>query len=354
MGMYQTYLSVTMVLCIATLIIDALNKKDVKQIFVNIFKYLLMGIVGIVLFYIFSHLTLLIKNLHASDYNGANSIGLKTLLQLPELLPEAYKSFFNYYFTDKMIPNTIWLTNFFYLIIFATMFISIVHIIIKNKVYEKRVNTILAIIFIIIAPICFGIIEIMVPDVDIHILMACSMIFIFPIFFKLLEMLPKTDVYKKFKYIVAFCSLVIAWNYLWQDNASYIAIQAMQNQAENTALRLVTRIEQLDEYTPEMPVLLLGGLENNSYLDRDNTSIEAKKIFKRSWGFISENSTIWWGNLDSWRKVFYEYVGINLNLVSERECTDILESEEFKNMKYYPEKDSIKVINNTVVVRLSD
>ena len=132
------------------------------------------------------------------------------------------------------------------------------------------------------------------------------------------------------------------------------AINSMQNQAINTASRLVTHIEELDEYTPEMPVLLLGGLENNEYLSRENTTIEAKKVFDRSWGFISEKSTIWWGNLDSWRKIFYEYVGANLKLVSEWESTDILESDEFKTMKYYPEKDSIKIINNTVVVRLSD
>ena len=43
-----------------------------------------------------------------------------------------------------------------------------------------------------------------------------------------------------------------------------------------------------------------------------------------------------------------------MNLVSESECSEILETEEFKNMKFYPEQDSIKVINNTVVVKLSN
>ena len=354
MGMYQTYLSVTMVLCVATLLIDTLTKKERKQILINLVKYILMGIIGIILFYLLSHITLMLKNLSASTYSGANSIGLKTLLELPKLLPQAYQSFFNYFFNDEMIPNTIWKTNWLYIAIFTIMSISIVYIIIKNKIYKNVFHTILTIILIIIAPICFGIIEIMVPDVDIHILMACSMIYVFPIFFKTLEILPKTAISRDFKYIVAFCSLAIIWIYIWQDNASYIAMKSMQNQAESTVLRIVTQIEQLDEFTPEMPVLFLGGLENNSYLSRSNTSIEAKKIYDRSWGFISDNSTIWWGNLDSWRKILYEYTGVNLNLVSERECSEILESEEFKNMKYYPEKDSIKIIDNTVVVKLSD
>lgn len=354
MGMYQTYLSVTMVLCIATLIIDLLNKEEIKHISKRIFKYILTGIVGIGLFYILSRITLLYKNLPVSNYSGANTIGIETLLNMPKLLPEAYQSFSNYYFTDKMIPNIIWKTNLLYIIIFASMLISTIYIVIKNEIYKKKINTILALIFIIIAPICFGIIEIMVPDVDIHILMACSMILIFPIFFKILEMLPKGNISAILKCVVLCCSVVIIWNYIWQDNASYMAIKSMQNQTVATATRLIGQIEQIEEYNPEMPILLYGGLENNPYFDRENTSMEAKKIYGRTWGFISNDSTIWWGNLDSWRKVFYEYIGVNVNLVSEWENTEIIESQEFKEMKFYPEKDSIKVINNTVVVKLSN
>ena len=353
MGMYQTYLSVTMVLAMSTLIVDALNKKDKKQIFINILKYVITGIIGIILFYVLSHITLLAKNLQVSNYSGADTIGLTTLLNLPKLFPEAYKSFFNYYFNDKMIQNTIWHTNLIYIVMFLIMLISLIYIIIKNKVYKKITNTILTLIFIVVLPICFGIIEIIVPNVDIHILMACSMIYIFPVFFKILEIMPKATISKIFKYIVAICSLVIIWNYTWQDNASYIAIKSMQNQTESLALRIVTQIEQLDEFKADMPVLIIGGLDSNSYLDKSNTNLEAKKIYDRTWGFISDSPTIWWGNLDSWNKIFYEHVGVNLNLVSEAESKEILETERFKNMKCYPEKDSIKVINNTVVVKLS-
>lgn len=354
MGMYQTYLSVTMVLCISTLIVDAINKADIKQILITLFKYILMCILGILFFYLLSHFILLITHLPISGYSGANTIGLATLFQMPKLLPEAYQSFFNYYFNDNMIPNTIWNTNILYIVIFAIILFSIIYIVIKNKVYEKKLNLILSIIFIILAPICFGIIEIMVPDVDIHILMACSMILIFPLFFKILELLPKNTFSNSLKYIIVFCSLGIIWNYTWQDNASYIAMKSMQNQTEATLSRIVTRIEELDGYTKEMPVLFLGGLENNLYLNKDNTLVEAKKIYDRTWGFISNTSTIWWGNLDSYRKMLYEYEGVNMNLVSEWDRLEIFETDEYKNMTYYPSKDSIKIINNTVVVKLSD
>ncbi len=354
MGMYQTYLSVTMVLCVATLIMDVLNNVEKNRIFKNIFRYILMGVIGVVGFYAISQLVLKLSGLQAANYSGANKIGFETLLTAPSLIPQAYQSFFNYFFNDNMIPNTIWGTNVFYIIIFAIMFVSIIYIVMKNKVYKNVANFIILLISIAIAPICFGIIEIIVPDVDIHILMACSMILVFPVFFKILELLPKATISNVLKYIVIGCSLIITWIYIWQDNASYNGIYLMQNQTVATANRIVTRIEGLDDYTPEMPVLLLGGLENNEYLNRYNTDVDANKTFARSWGFISDTSTVWWGNLDSWYKLLYEYVGVNLNLVSEWESGDVFKTDEYKNMTYYPEKDSITIINGTVVVKLSD
>lgn len=354
MGMYQTYLSVAMCLAIFTLIIDVLNKKEFKQILKNLVRYLIMGVIGIILYYLISHMVVSLRGLQVANYSGANEIGLNTILNISKLLPEAYKSFFNYYFNDKMIPNTIWGTNIIYTIIFAVILVSIIYIIIKNKVYKKISNIILTLVFVILAPICFGVIEIAAPDVDIHILMACSMIYIFLLFFKILEMLPKTSISKIFKYIIVICSLVIVWIYTWQDNASYLSMKLIQDQAKSTINRIVTQIEELDEYTPEMPVLFIGNMQNNSYLNRHDTEIEAKKIYDRSWGFISEGPIVWWGDLNSWRKLLYEYAGVNMQLVSEGDSKEILETEAYKNMKNYPENGCIKVINGTVVVKLID
>ena len=183
--------------------------------------------------------------------------------------------------------------------------------------------------------------------------MACSMICIFPIFFKILEIMPKENISKICKYIVVLCSLIIAWNYTWQDNASYISIKTMQNQAEATANRLVMQVEQISGYTPETPVLITGGLEKNSYFDRKNISIENTKIFDRSWGFISSNPTVWLGNQESWKKLIYEYIGANLNIVNQSDYPEIIESEEYKNMKNYPEEGSIKIIDNIIVIKIS-
>ena len=159
---------------------------------------------------------------------------------------------------------------------------------------------------------------------------------------------------KAIKYIIVISTIIISWNYIWQDNASYLAIKVMQNQTENTALRIVDRIENLDNFNEEMPVLIVGNLKDNNYLSRENKGLETKKIFDRTWGFISSEPTVWEDNQDSWNKMFYEYVGVNLKLVGKDDCKNILETEEYKTMSNFPDEDSIKIIKNIVVVKISD
>jgi len=355
MGMYQTYLAVTMVLCIATLIIDTLNKISIKKVGINLLRYLCMGICGIVLYYIISHLFLKIYGMEVSSYSGANTIGLHTLLQLPELLPDAYKSTLKYFFTDWIIQNSVWHTNLLYLIIFVTISISTIYIVIKNKVYERKINVVVSIILALIAPVCFGVIEIMVPDVNIHLLMACAMIYVFPIFFKILEMLPKDSISKVLKGIVVFCSVWIIWNYILQDNASYIALKTQQDQAKSLGTRIVTQIEALDEYKENTPILFVGDMNSNKYLNKQvHGTTDGYALYKKTWGFVENLPMIWAGNVGSWRMLLYQYIGVNANyVISEGEGKEIMETEEFKNMKAYPEKESTKMIDGVVVVKLS-
>ena len=47
-------------------------------------------------------------------------------------------------------------------------------------------------------------------------------------------------------------------------------------------------------------------------------------------------------------------IGVNIKTTSEKDNQEIIENEEFLNMKVYPSKESIKIIKGIVVVKLSD
>ena len=50
---------------------------------------------------------------------------------------------------------------------------------------------------------------------------------------------------------------------------------------------------------------------------------------------------------------FYKnYMGINISMCSQDEKNNILDSNEFKEMQTYPNDNSIKIINNCVVIKI--
>ena len=107
MGMYQTYLSVTMVLFASLILIDLLNKENLKDVVKNGLKYLLSGVIGLVLYFIFMNLALSMRQLDMNSYSGANEIGLSNIkMSLKDFptLHTLYDSKYNMYFTNN---NTI-------------------------------------------------------------------------------------------------------------------------------------------------------------------------------------------------------------------------------------------------------
>ena len=343
MGMYQTYLAVTMVLFASLILVDLLKKEDIKTIGNRTIKYILTVAIGLGLYYIFMKLALVTRNAVMSDYSGANKIGLSTLQYLPMLLPQTYTRFLQYFFGEYVVPNDIWHTNIIYVFLFGITLVGMAIIIIENKIY-KRIPLILLVLLVL--PICFGIIEIVVPYVDVHVLMGCSFILVFPIFFKIVETIKNAEGSKIIKIATVLCTISIIWIYTWQDNSTYVWMNKQNTQIKNVMNRIVTRVEELDEYNKDMPILIIGQIGYSDYLYTSNP------IHERTWGFISNVSLIWKDNNESWKKFFYEYMGVNANIVNINDNLDILQTEEYSEMGVYPENSSIKIINNTVVIKL--
>ena len=51
---------------------------------------------------------------------------------------------------------------------------------------------------------------------------------------------------------------------------------------------------------------------------------------------------------------FDKYLGLDIKTCSKEEYKQMVESDEFKNMPIYPNKGSIKIINNIIVIKISE
>ncbi len=54
-----------------------------------------------------------------------------------------------------------------------------------------------------------------------------------------------------------------------------------------------------------------------------------------------------------WIRLFNQYHGLNYKAVWEESANDIFNNEEYKNMDIFPNNNSVKKINDIIVVKLS-
>ena len=91
------------------------------------------------------------------------------------------------------------------------------------------------------------------------------------------------------------------------------------------------------------------------WLFSDVIKFKANNLEKTN-GFISYDNETWNnynGILQNYR-FFDKYLGVKIKICSKDEYDSIVKSDEFKNMPIYPNNGSIKIINNIIVIKISD
>jgi hypothetical protein len=137
----------------------------------------------------------------------------------------------------------------------------------------------------------------------------------------------------------AFCVL-----YVILTNEAYYKMNFSMEQAKAYYTVLISQIKSLDGYNEDMPVSLIG----NS-TDATITRFNQFDNLSNMQGIGEEDGVI---NVYS-KQYFIE----NFLCFSPVWCEDrdeIMETEQFKEMPYYPNDGSIQIINGTVVVKFSE
>ena len=84
LGLYQSYIGVTVTLCVIIPILKLLkNEESIKTIWIDILKSIGMVILGVIIYYILTQLVLYLTHVKLSTYSGANEIGLSIFKTIP-------------------------------------------------------------------------------------------------------------------------------------------------------------------------------------------------------------------------------------------------------------------------------
>lgn len=350
LGLYQPYIGVTCGLCVLVPLAHLLanNTRPMDEL-KFIIRSLLMGILGILLYEIIVHIVLNCWNLTMASYSGANEIGIKTILEIPYHLKDALVSFYKYFFTNGIINNLIYNRHKLNVVFFLILAISMILLFIKCKYKNNILFYIEIIMCTALIPIAFGIMEIIATERDINQLMCAPYILIFIMSFAIIERLGSDFNFGKIVcWILLFINIITVNSYFVMANASAMSARINTEKVYQAATRIIERIESNEEYEIGMPIMFVGN-PVEPYFSKTN------KVYEYASG-NTPNSPLGWAGSDNtnkaWHNFIHYYLGINLNMVSLEQYDEIIVTDEFKDMKTFPSKDCIKVIDGVMVIKI--
>lgn len=337
---YQAYLCVITALIAIVYIFKVIDDKNktIKNIVKDIFVNIGILILGMIIYYIGFSIIVKILNLNITDYSGGSSLlSMETIKNIFPSIKSTYVTFFNFYFGDTIVNNSGWKRGILYIFIFLLMAINFV--ILSKKIYKAPSKIIFLLCILAVFPICVCSIRIITWTREINLLMASSLYLTILILIKQIEIMELSKV-SNITQLASFAFIgIIAWTFILSDNATYVATSMYNNQMSAVGNRIIMKIEESEEITDDMSILILGKMDldirNPGLLDLTNFDVSV--------------SSIW-----TWQIFLQDNLGLGRNICTYDEDLSMYENIDYLNMPSFPEEGSIKIIDNKVVVKLSD
>lgn len=343
-SLYQAYLGVLICGTIILLMKYLLNNMSVKEVVIKCIKYMLTIFIGVVLYYIILKILISVLGISLASYKGANNLGLKTIINLPKTILQTYKDFLNFFFTNKIINNSYYNRIEINMFLFAISFAGMISILFRNKYENKVIRILLLIVLLLTIPIGIGVMNLIASGTTINLVTGPGLI--------ILNILPVL-IYKKLsnnslENIIKYCFIVIIsiliFTFVLQNTFTYMARQHTYRNYYTISNDIYSKVVELEDYSSDKKWMFSDVIK---FRIRDTN---------RANGFISNDNETWNnynGTLQN-SNYFEKYLGIKIRTCSKAEYNEIVKTKEFKEMSVYPNKGSIKIINNIIVIKISE
>lgn len=361
LAIYQGYLgfAAAVIACawVLELLRGALSPESIssKEVLRGLGRTALGFLGGLALYFVSVKITTLWVPL--TDYKGINEMGRLSLADIPGRIYEAYIQYRIFYIKDIYGAHAGPMKA-----IFAVLGISVA-VQLARMLWGARKNRLslaLACVGLLLVPLAGNLIYLMASKAEVHLLMMYGMaaVLILPIALServdeeadpqrdenaLLPLLPLLAQWGIVLSIAATC-----FNYAVFSNTVYLKMDIAQTQAQMYSERLLASVERVEGYQRDFPVYLIGFADGSV---NPNPTPELDAVMGAGIMDMTEYLTAY-----SYNEFVRIYFGFS-NTICFQYCEDVhrvAALPEVQQMPHYPEAGSIRVIEDRVVVKLSD
>lgn len=347
LGIYQSSLGVCAAVCLYLMIRKFLDRQCPTAEYVRLFRrLLLMGSVSLIFYLLILKVMLYVYQVSLASINGINQVGIGLLSQLPQGVQQAYEDFAQYFFGTGIAQNYYGLKNLNLVLLILTAVVFLCALV-RRANWQAATG---AVICMLLLPAAANVTDIINPTTQIALRMAGAMatvpVFCIAVATKGIRI--REGVLQKMLVFV-LAVLVLRGNIL-QSNNDIEVLRADRNQAVTIANQILGQISEQKAYQQGAKVAIIGvpasgnyNSTGNGYREKSNSMIGC--------GLFSWDQG---NNRDAWIRLMELQVGDILPWCSAEQEFEIQESDQFKEMPCFPEEGSIAVLQDVLVVKVSD
>ena len=340
LGIYQANIPFTIGLFVLLLLRRSLEGKSAWFEIVKAgLKYCGILAVGYVVYYFISKGAVAFVGSALSDYRGIENMGRIDLMQLPMTILRAVKNACKLPFRDYCGLAYRKVIQLAYLLLAVSTIPMIVWILLGSN--RKAGNTILSCLLLCVFPLAVNFIEVMVPDGGIYTLMLYPMVLLPCLPLMLLELLPQARIGEYFRYSITTTVAALVLLYGYFANVNYLALYFVNRQVENYVSSIVVQVRMTEGYRSDMEWALLGEI--------DDLLLDGPWDEEAVYGGIGGPEYLLnQYSLDHW---FQHYVGYDIPFADKERIQTISKMDEISSMPCWPDYGSIRIIDNTVIIK---
>lgn len=337
-GICQAYLPLSISLFVLLLMKYVVERNlTVKEVFFKGLYFCGCLFIGMGIYFLILKVCLSVYGVSLDDYQGVANMGKLELSQLPILIKKTLLSFVKLPVADYCnLAETDVLKAGYFLLGFICIYAVIREIIIrKKKQFIFLINfAVLGFLF----PIAVNFIVIMCPESNIYTLMVYSFVVI--LFVPLILLNNMNKIIKK---ITVLILLLIICNYVYLTNVNYTAMYYTNRQTENYLSTMIAQIRTTEGYDASKKWAFIGDNIEDPLIK--NPWIVAPLYGGNEATYINRYSRLEWVE---------KYFGYLINMQEESVVDKLKTDERVKAMPCWPNPEAVKIIDDTVVIKLGD
>lgn len=346
LGTYQSYLAFAMILSVFAILMLAMERTGTAEKVKKGLRYLYMGVLGAVLYYVILQVLLQLQGKELDSYQGISGLSSDAASSagIFSRIVGMYRDFIGFSLKGNVLLNN-WISAAAWILLVCAALTAAVFLAVRRKWWKNVWFFVIMVVALLALPLVTNVILFVSPSVTYHLLMRYQWV-LFPI--GIVAFMDRHAGAVRggaaLEWTVFGAAFVLVFFYGVTDNIGYSNLNRKYEKTYAYCVRLLDRIEQTPGYYQGIPIAMVGVVGDEQFPETDITLPVTS-------GMIGINGDILLYTGENYRLFIQNYLGATLNILSAEAMAEMYYDEEYIGMDSFPGENSIKIIDGVMYIK---